>query len=247
MLMEEYFKNMKRILEEIEATQVNNIKYSAQVIVNSLINGGIWHLLDTGHMLMYEAVGRAGGMMAVRPVRVSVEVSNPTRYREADIKKEKIYMDEIEGLPYYIFKKSNMQPGDVLMIGSVSGINILPVEMAILARQHGLTVIGLTSIKYSKFLKSTHRSGKKLYEVCDIVIDNCCDVGDALVYVEQLKQGICPASGIAAAYIMWALQAEVIELLLKEGKIPHIYISNHMPGADEHNTSAWLEYEKEGY
>lgn len=247
MLMEQYFKNMKAILAKIEATQMEAIEKSAKAITHCLENGGIWHLMDTGHMLMYEAVGRTGGMMAVRPVRVAVDVSNPTRYRETDIMKPKVFMDEIAGLPEYIIKKSNMQAGDVLMIGSVSGINILPVEMAIYARQMGLTVIGLTSLEYSKFLQPQHESGKKLYEVCDVVIDNCCDVGDTLVYVEELEQGICPASGIAASYIMWALQARIIELLLMDGKKPHVYISNHMPGADQYNSRAWAEYERFGY
>jgi len=238
---------MKLVLEKIENTQMEAIDKSAKAITYCLENNGIWHLMDTGHMLMYEAVGRTGGMMAVRPVRVSVEVSNPTRHRETDIMKPKVFMDEIDGLPEYIIKKSNMQSEDVLMIGSVSGINILPVEMAIYAHQNGITVIGLTSVEYSKFLQSQHKSGKRLYEVCDYIIDNCCDVGDTLVYVEELDQGICPASGIAASYIMWALQSRVIELLLADGKKPHVYMSNHMPGADQHNNHAWAEYEKLGY
>jgi uncharacterized phosphosugar-binding protein len=247
MLAEQYFINMNSVLKKIEATQMNTIEESAKAISRCLQNDGIWHLMDTGHMLMYEAVGRTGGMMAVRPVRVAVDVSNPTRYRESDVTKPKVFMDEISGLPEYIVKKSNMQAGDVLMIGSVSGINVLPVETAIYARQMGLTVIGLTSVEYSKFLQSQHKSGKKLYEVCDIVLDNCCYIGDTLVHVEELDQGICPASGIAAAYIMWALQARVIELLLDSGKKPHVYVSNHMPGADQHNGAAWAEYEKLGY
>jgi len=247
MFMEMYFENMRAVLKRIEETQKEVIRQSAELIVDSLINGGVWHIFDTGHMLMYEAVGRAGGLMAVRPVKVSLEVSNPTRYREEAIKKEKVYMDEIEGLAEFIIKKSNMLPGDILVVGSVSGINILPIELTIRAREMEVTVIGLTSVTYSKFLESKHKSGKKLYEVCNIVLDNCCDVGDALVYVEELGQKTCPASGIAASYIMWALQAQVVELMLQKGKKPNVYISNHMPGAEEHNAKAWIEYEKIGY
>ena len=247
MLTEGYFKNMKDVLQKIEDTQLEAIYKSAQLILQCIQNGGIWHLMDTGHMLMYEGVGRTGGIMAVRPVKVAVEVSNPTRYREADVVKPKVFMNEIKGLPEYVIKKSNMQSVDVLMIGSVSGIDTLPVEMALRARQMGLIVIGLTSVEYSKFLEPQHDSGRKLYEICDVVLDNCCSVGDTLVYVEELEQGICPASGIAASYIMWAIQSRLVELLLKNGKKPHIYISNHMPGADLRNGQARAEYEKLGY
>jgi uncharacterized phosphosugar-binding protein len=239
---------MKRVLERIEQTQADSIEKAAQSIDDSLDKGGIWHLLDTGHMLMHEAVGRTGGMMAVRPVRVSVEVDNPTRYRPEDItKKKRVFMDEVAGLPAFIVGKSKMMPGDVLMIGSVSGINVLPVEMAIHAREMGITVIGLTSVEYSGFLTPMHSSGKRLFEVCDIVLDNCSEIGDTVVHVEELNQGLCPSSGIAAAYIMWAVQARVVELLLARGKTPSVYMSNHMPGAGKHNSDAWASYEKEGY
>lgn len=246
MLSAKYFENMKKVLEKIEKTQMDAIRESARVIAKSLTEGGIWHLHDTGHMLMHEAIGRTGGMMAVRPVYVEVEVNNPTRNR-MNTNKTNVYLDGIAGLPEFIIGKANMEPGDVLMIGSVSGKNILPVELAIKAKEKGLTTIALTSVEYSSALKSAHPSGKRLFEVCDIVLDNCSNVSDTLVQVEKLNMGICPSSGIAAAYIMWALQSEIIELLLKEGKTPHVYLNNHMPGASRINNKAWAEYEKFGY
>lgn len=247
MLTEKYFNNIRQVLEKIRETQMDAIKRSAEIITDSLLNGGVWHVMDTGHMLMYEAIGRTGGLMAVRPVRISLEVNNPTRYREVAINKKRVFMDSIEGLPEYVINKSNIVTGDVLLVGSVSGINILPVEMAIYAKKKGICVIGLTSIKYSSYLNSKHRSGKKLFEVCDIVLDYCTEIGDTLVYIDELEQGICPASGIAASYIMWALQSWVIELMLARGKRPHVYKNNHLPGADEFNSQAWNEYEKMGY
>ena len=246
MLAELYFKNMKKTLEKIEHTQIENIKKSAEVIAHSLTNGGIWHLLDTGHMLMYEAIGRTGGMMAVRPVRVNVEVNNPTRNRK-NINKTNVYLDSIAGLPEFIIGKSNMEPGDVLMIGSVSGKNILPVELALQAKKKGITTIAITAVEYSSALESTHPSGKRLFEVCDLVLDNCSNVSDTLVEVDELGMGICPSSGIAASYIMWAVQSEIIEILLKQGKTPHVYLNNHMPGASQINNKAWKEYEELGY
>ncbi|MFH1926583.1 MAG: sugar isomerase domain-containing protein [Chloroflexota bacterium] len=247
MLQGRYFQTMKAVFAKIEATQTESICQCAEEIVASLLNGGVWHVLDTGHMLMYEAIGRAGGLMAVRPVRVTVNVDNPARHRQQAAGKKKVYMDEIEGLPGYIIDKSEMVAGDVLLIGSVSGINVLPVGLAMEVRYRGITTIGLTSVQYSQFLQPKHHSGKRLYEVCDYVLDNCCPVGDTLVDVAELGQGMCPASGVAAAYIMWALQAQVVEVLLSRGKTPHIYMSNHLPGADCHNIEAWAGYEDLGY
>ncbi|HXL03389.1 MAG TPA: sugar isomerase domain-containing protein [Bacillota bacterium] len=247
MLTTEYFTKMKEVLERIEDTQIDAIYRSASAITDALINDGVWHIMDTGHMLMYEAIGRSGGLMAVRPVRVSVNVDNPVRPRARSVSKKRVFMDSINGLPGFIVDKSNMLPGDVLLIGSVSGISVLCVEMAICARNLGVTVIGLTSLEYSRHLDSMHPGGKKLFEVSDIVIDNCSDIGDTLVHVDELGQGICPSSGIAASYIVWAIQARVVELLLEKGKKPHIYMSNHLDGAERFNALAWDEYEKVGY
>ncbi|NSW89191.1 MAG: sugar isomerase domain-containing protein [Firmicutes bacterium] len=246
MLANLYFENMKKVLEKIEKTQIETIKRCSEVIAESLCNNGVWHLLDTGHMLMHEGIGRSGGMMAVRPVYITVDVNNPTRPRTITGKK-KVYLDEIEGLPKFILFKSNIMAGDVLLIGSVSGKNILPVEMALEARKMGVHTIALTSIEYSKSLKAEHPSGKKLFEVCDYVLDNCSNIGDTLVEVEELGKSICPSSGIAAAYIMWALQAEVVERMLERGKKPSVYVSNHIENAGKINTESWQNYEKYGY
>lgn len=246
MLANIYFENMKKVLEKIEKTQTETITKCAEVIAESLCNNGMWHLLDTGHMLMYEGVGRSGGLMAVRPIKITVEVDNPTRQRIVTDKK-KVYLDGIEGLPKFILSRSNVLTGDVLIIGSVSGKNILPVEIALRAKEMGVHTIAITSVEYSSYLKPEHPSGKKLFEVCDYVLDNCSNVGDTLVEVKELGKGICPSSGIGAAYIMWALQAEVVEKMIERDKKPSVYVSNHIENAGKVNTESWLHYEKYGY
>ena len=65
--------------------------------------------------------------------------------------------------------------------------------------------------------------------------------------VPELGQRICPASGISASYVMWALQSTVVEKLLAKGLKPSVYISNHMPNAAQINGSALENYEKFGY
>lgn len=246
MLSKEYYREMKEVLDSIENTQQENIEKSADIIVNSLINDGIWHLFDTGHMLMHEAIGRSGGMMAIRPVRVTMNVDNPTRKR-SNVDKEDIYLTQIDGLAEFIVRKANMESGDVLIIGSVSGIDKLPVQMAIEAKKRGIRTIGITSVEYSKHLNSHHPSGKKLFEVCDSVIDNCGNIGDTLVYIDKLDRSMCPSSGLAASYIIWAIQCEVVERLILLDKEPSMYTSNHVSGALKANRIAWERYEEQGY
>ncbi|GMQ62330.1 sugar isomerase domain-containing protein [Vallitalea maricola] len=246
MLRERFYDEMKKVLDKIEKTQGETIDKCAKVIGDSLVNNGICHILDTGHMLMYEGVGRTGGMMAIRPIRINFEVNNPARKRLIP-GKENVYYDSIEGFPEFILGKANVAKGDVLIIGSVSGYNNMPVQLALKAREMGVKTIGITSVAYSSKIKAKHKSGKRLFEACDYVLDNCGIFGDAMVEVEELGKKIGPSSGIAASYLMWALQTTVVEYLISIGKEPSVYISNHLNNASAINGSAWENYEKFGY
>src|SRR5690554_3852523 len=241
-----YFTAMREILGKIEATQTEAIKEAAVLVCEAVARGGRFHLLDTGHMLSHEMVGRVGGMMLVTPVNITVNVDNPAPPRK-DREKPRVFMDEINGLPAFVLKKSQIYSGDVLLISSVSGKNVLPVETALRARETGVKVIALCSAKYANSLQPAHKSGKRLHEAADVVLDNCGDIGDAMLEAPGMKTKICPSSGIAAAYIMWALEAEIVAGLVKRGLVPAVYRSNHLPGADEYNRKILKDYAERGY
>lgn len=246
MMMDRYFEGMKNVLSEIETTQRSNIQAAAQEIADRLERGGAWHIHDTGHMLMFEGVGRTGGMMALKPIKVTCEIQNPVRYRPSGARGIVGY-DTIPGFADYVLGRANILPDDIIMIGSVSGYQYFPVDLAIKAKEMGCATVAITSVDYSSHLKSNHPSGKRLFEVCDYCLDDCCKYGDTLVECEEIGQGICPGSGVAASYLMWALQCTVVEKLLAKGLKPSVYISNHMPNATQLNGKAMEQYQKTGY
>ena len=246
MLMDQYFEAMKGVLAKVETTQRDAIEKTAEEIARRLAEGAVWHLLDTGHMLMFEGVGRTGGMMAVRPIKITCEIEIPVRYRPG-ASSGAVGYDSISGFADYVIGRSSIVAGDIVMLGSVSGYNYFPVDLALKTREMGCLTVALTSVEYSSRLTSRHPSGKRLFEACEHVLDNCTNYGDTLVPVEELGQAICPASGVSASYIMWALQSTVVEKLLAMGKKPGVYISNHMPGAAQINQCGLDQYEKKGY
>lgn len=79
----------------------------------------------------------------------------------------------MEGLAAYALRASGALPGDVMIIGSVSGKTMNVIDLAIEAKKFGLKIIALTSMAYSAQVKSEHSSGKRLFECADIVLDNC--------------------------------------------------------------------------
>ena len=227
-------------------TAVVAVLEASAEIAERLARGGAWHIMDTGHMLMFEGVGRTGGMMAVKPIRITCEIQNPVRHRPAPARGIVGY-DTIPGFADYVLGRANVLPDDVIMIGSVSGYQYFPVDLALKANEMGCATVAVTSVEYSGHLTGKHPSGKRLFEACTYCLDNCTNYGDTLVDVPALGQRICPASGISASYLMWAVQSTVVEKLLEKGLKPSVYISNHMPDAARINGEALENYEKYGF
>lgn len=157
---ERYSSALKEVLREIDETQGPAIDAAASLIVESVVNGGTWDLYDTGHMLMREAVGRAGGLTMVTPIRVEVRVEHESRPRAIPPNPKRLFLDQIRDLPEYILARAQLDAGHVLMIGSVSGVNLLPVELAVRARLMGVKTIGLTSVSAFARMTPQHEGGR---------------------------------------------------------------------------------------
>ena len=242
MLKERYFQEVQKMLECIINTQSEKIQSGALLITESLLNGGAIYLYDHGgHSLQYEGIGRAGGPMFLQPFTFNLNINIPVHPLRSPKEASELY--EVVDL---IFKNSTLQKGDVIIIGSVSGRNPVPIELAIKAKDFRIKTIGITSITYSKAFPSRHYSGSKLFEVVDVAIDNCGVVGDAVLEVEGIDVKVCPTSGITGIFILWLLMSEVIEMLLNRGVKPHIYKSINFDDGKEYNEKALMEYKKTG-
>lgn len=244
MLIERYFEALQAKIAEI-AAQLEPIQQAAKLCADSLENGGVIHLFDSGHMVSRELIHRAGGLAALSGLFFKLEIDNLVRTR-ADIPLD----PETTGAYRYIehvFETNQLLPGDVLFVGSVSGKTPNVIEIALQAKAHGLTVIGLTAIAYSSRLDPIHPSGKRLYEVVDLVLDNHAPYGDAMLEVEGLDYDICPASGMGAAAIMWAVVAGLVDEMLARGLKPSVYPSVNRPGGRDLLNQVYAEARQKGY
>ena len=143
--------------------------------------------------------------------------------------------------------KDDLKAGDVVLVGSVSGRNTAPIELAIECREKGAKVIVLTALEYTSQVTSLHPSGKKLMDVGDLVIDLCAHFGDASQEIEGLPVKALPVSGIAFIAILWAICGEAIEQALAKGIRPHVYMSHNRPGGPEFNEQELAECLKSGF
>lgn len=222
------YQLIDELLARVASSQQGRIQEATAIIAESIAADGILYLLGSGHStaIAMEGYYRAGGLA---PVDI---VHDPTFGR----------VERIEGYAEVLLKDYNIPTGSVMVIISNSGRNALPVEVALLCRERGIRTVAVTSISHSKSVDSRHSSGKKLFEIADVVIDNCGAVGDAALEIEGVPGRAIPTSGIAGMFIVDSIIAQVIENLVSMGVEPPVFVSANVDGGDEHNEKLLARY-----
>ena len=183
-----------------------------------------------------EAFYRSGGMVTVNPIMFPGFMLN-TRPVTMTSK-----LERLPGLGKIIAEENKLQKDDVLIIHSVSGRNTVPVELALAASEIGTRTVALTNLEYSRSVVSRAPCGKRLFEVCDVVIDNCGCAGDACVSLDGLPERIGPTSTAVGAAIINAVIIDAVETLISRGVIPPVFMSANLDGGPEHNQKILEEY-----
>ena len=238
MYYEKYFSKLDEILREIQKTQSEAIEKCAEKMVETTLSKHRIYAVGCGHagLLAKELFYRSGGLVTVNPIfapGLELDVTPVTLTTD---------IERIEGYGATVIKRKNLQKGDFLLIHSVSGRNAVSVDMALEAVKRGVFVACLTNVKYSQSVSSRHSSGKRLFEVCSLVLDNCGDIGDAAVSFDGFAEKSGPTSTAAGAAILNAVVAEAVGIFLEKGVVPPVFMSANLDGGDEHNRKVLEEY-----
>ena len=144
-------------------------------------------------------------------------------------------------------EKTELKPGDVLVVSSVSGRTKEVVDLAYDSIQKGVKVIAFTSMEYATAVEPIHPSGKRLDEFVTHAVDNCAPAAEAMIEVEGLEARFAAASGIASVFLMWSITAAAVETMLKNGYTPGVYKSHNFPGGPEYNDEITKHFEEFGW
>jgi len=242
MLIEKYYHALQEKISEI-AADTAPIEAAAKMCVDSLVNGGVIHIFDSGHMVSRELIYRAGGLVALSALTFGLNIENKVLTRAGSPANKGLSFEYIQ----HVFASNQLRPGDVLFVGSVSGKTANVVEIALQGKAHGLKVIALTAPAYSSKLESEHPSGKRLFEAADLVLDNHAPYGDAMLEVPGLPYGVCPASGLGGAAVMWGVVAGIIEEMQSRGLQPTVFPSVNRPDGWTLVAAAEAEALRKGY
>tara|TARA_R110002095_G_scaffold18580_1_gene21417 strand:- start:138 stop:872 length:735 start_codon:yes stop_codon:yes gene_type:complete len=225
MYLDQYFKVIEGLVAKIQNTQREQIEAAAAVVAESLAEKGGWFIMDTGHMLQWEAIRRAGGMVGITPFSYELNVNADLQHREIELPPGKAAALESQTV-HLALEKSKLKKGDVLLINSNSGRSANVIAVALQAQERGIHTIGLASKLQMDHCESQHPSKRKLDQVTECFVDNCGGVGDAVLPVKD-NERMCPLSGIGASFIFWAIHAHAVDLLEQKEIKPTIYRSVH--------------------
>lgn len=233
----EYALTIQSLLTRIIESQMDQIEAAAQIVADAIANDGILYTFGTGHshVIAEDVAYRAGGLAPVDAI-LEASLTGHEKVRQSE------FMERVEGMAKVIIDYYNITARDALVVISNSGRNAAPIEMAELARERGAPVIAITSLAHSQGTTSRHSSGKKLYQIANVVIDNQCPKGDALIQMEGLPVPVGAGSGVAGMFIMHTIIVQAVQNLLERGIQPPVFMSGNLDGADEFNNRLLERY-----
>jgi uncharacterized phosphosugar-binding protein len=228
MMSLEYFTLLGAVLSRIEMEQMHAIRTAGAMVADSIAQGGILHTFGTGHshMIAEEAFFRAGGLA---PVNVILDERLVFLKGAA----ESTHAERESGYAEVLLEREDVQAKDVSIIISNSGRNAVPIEMAVGMKARGVKVIAITNLKQSMRSTSRHSSGKRLFELADVAIDNCVREGDAALEVAGSASRIGPMSTVAGAAIINAVVIEAVDRLQKQGLPAPVFTSANVETASD--------------
>ena len=218
--------------------EAENIKSVVQMVTNSITADGIVHIFGSGHSHLFaeDLSYRAGGLVPINPILdigYTLMGGPPSRSSR---------LERLDGFANALLEGFEFHPAEVFIVMSQSGRNPGPVEAALYAKRKKLQVVGITSVSQSKEQTSRHSSGKKLYEIADVVIDTHVPSGDAAVELAQGQPKVAPISTIVGSSILQGIVAEVAGAIHEKGEVPPVWLSSNVDGGDEHNTRMASKY-----
>jgi uncharacterized phosphosugar-binding protein len=236
----QYLDKIYSILQEVSEKEKETINQAVQLLVDHIINKNQIFAFGASHagILTEELFYRAGGLAVINPIFESSLMLNTRPVTKTS------EMERVDGFGSIIANNCPIKKGDLIIVHSVSGRNPVAIDLVLTAKEKGATIIAITNVKYSSMVTSRHKSGKRLFEVADLVIDNHGDLGDACVDIDGLQQKVAPTSTVIGASILNIIVSETVQVLVSKKIVPPVFFSANIDGGDEHNRNILTEYKE---
>lgn len=233
---DQYFDRMASLLYDMRTAEAAGIGRAGEMLAACIAGGGIVHIFGSGHssLLAQEIFHRAGGLV---PIDAMLDI-NLTVFGTARAST----VERLEGYAASILASYDVRPGEVVIVLSNSGINAVPIDLALGARIRGAAVIAVTSATANANAASRHSSGQKLGDVADLVLDSHVPHGDALIDIAGADVRLGAASTVLGAALLNAVVVASAAALARRGVPVPALQSQNVPGGDNHNAALVQQY-----
>lgn len=230
-LAADYTRRVQQVLREAVDHELPSVRAAAALVADAWTAGGMFHVFGSGHSHMFaeEAFYRAGGAVRINPILKPAHMLHESAVHSTVLERQ-------SGLAESVLDGYRLDGGrDVFLIASNSGANALPVEVALAVKERGLKLIAVTSRRYATAIR---RPGPRLHEIADVVVDNHCPPGDALIELGPGLPAAGPSSTVVGLALLNAIVVEALGVQLGRGDRPEVFMSANMPGAADHNAES---------
>lgn len=233
----QYIANIQKLIQGALDTQMENVDRAGAIVASTVTNKGFVYTFGTGHshMMAEELFYRAGGLARIYPI-----LEDALMLHNGAIKSTE--MERLPGYAELILDRFECTDKDCLIIASNSGRNAVIIEMVNAAHKKGMKVIALTNLTHSKAQESRHVSGKKLYEIADVVLDNQGCLGDASIPIPEINRNIAATSTSLGAMLLHAVVISAVEQMIGKGHVPEVFSSSNLDEGDEINNEILARY-----
>ncbi len=235
--MKDYLNEVKEVLTKFTDTQDEVLDLATKEIVQRIQNGGTFYVFGTGHshMVGEEFYARAGGLACIQLIA-------PMELTLGETPVKSTYIERIADYAYVIMAQYQISENDIVLISSNSGRNPMIVEMALQCKQIGAATIAFTNLTHSSQVTSRHDSKKRLFEICDYVIDNCGVIGDAMIQLDGVRGKMGSSSSIVGMYMAQTLSMKIAAEMVKCNVEPPVFLSANIDAGDDWNASIMKKY-----
>ena len=240
--MDLFYEEMMKVVDVLEGKEMDNIRKASEVCADTIAQGCVVHVFGSGHSVGFgmELAGRPGSLVPFHTIVTSDFVLHG-KVSLAEFKDPDNIFERRADIADRLYDLYDIRPQDSFIIISNSGINGVVIDFAIKAKQEGHKVIVVTSWQHTSAEASRHPSGKKLYEMGDVVIDNCGPQGDALIETGKIEK-ICSISSITGAFIAQSITTETCRLLSERGVELPLLLSEDSEENRKHNAELRQKY-----
>lgn len=151
MLALEWLNNARNVMNNIEETQLENIRKAAEVMADTIECGRWVHTFGCGHATLpiEEMYPRIGGFVGFHPM-IEIPLSFFTHITGEMGVHQFVFLERVEGYGVEIMKGYTFDKRDTMWLFSHSGINNVNIDIALESKKRGMKVVVFGSAAAAK-------------------------------------------------------------------------------------------------